>query len=214
MSVNITVKISAGNSELRTAVYALIKAQMAGLDVGYVFMPTIEFDVTAPDEDWLVLLRHKFPEASVEITPGIARRTWPSSLGTTALGSPRLSSAVPFLQKGSEREQHIRIILFRNFIFLFMPAGDTAMRKDKTAATHFRTNRLHKSAARRSPVAGIDINVLAPQARRAVVGIPATLHIFSAVLAGKVFLHSFECFGHGSILAHRCLLFTGAPILV
>lgn len=48
-------------------------------------------------------------------------------------------------------------------------------------------NRLHQPATGRSAVAGIEVNVLAPETLRAVVGIAVPLHRRSASLADKVF---------------------------
>lgn len=72
-------------------------------------------------------------------------------------------SAVPFLRRHGERKKNVLVILFRDFIFLLIPARDTAMRKDILATARFYPNRFHKAAALCRAIAGININVLAPQ---------------------------------------------------
>jgi len=47
-----------------------------------------------------------------------------------------------------------------------------------------------------SSVAWVDINMFAPEANRAVVGVAVALDFFSAVLTGEVFYFSLEVFRH------------------
>lgn len=63
----------------------------------------------------------------------------------------------------------------------------TALQNSIVWRASFDSYRLHHAATLSSPVAGVNIDVFAPQALRTVVGIPCSLHLSLAMLTDEIF---------------------------
>jgi len=68
MAVNITVKTTIRNNQLRLVVAEFIRKHLGdGNKNCHVYLPEISFDVLAPDESWVGKLKEKFPGALVKM---------------------------------------------------------------------------------------------------------------------------------------------------
>ena len=62
---------------------------------------------------------------------------------------------------------------------------------------------MHHAEAGSSPIAGIDIDVLAPETFWTVIGVPITMHRRITVVARKIFYAALESFSHRSVDSDR-----------
>lgn len=68
------------------------------------------------------------------------------------------------------------------------------MKNDVLSAFQLHTHWLHQSLTGRLTIARVDVDVLAPQTLRAMIGVAAAAHGKTTLLAGKVFSGSFKFF--------------------
>jgi len=73
-----------------------------------------------------------------------------------------------------------------------MAADNTAVHDIMLSTFFLEQNRLHKATTSCRTISRINVDMLTPQARWAMVGIPIPHHLAVAVLAGKIFGHLFE----------------------
>ena len=87
-------------------------------------------------------------------------------------------------------------VSFRALVGLDCFAGKAAVKEHDLARFQISLHRLHHALAALHAISGVDVHVLAPQAYRTMISVPATLDEFSTMTAGK-FLHPFlKSLGH------------------
>jgi len=91
-------------------------------------------------------------------------------------------------------DECLHIISVGDGIALLVATLDTAMHEYIAWRGTFKAHRLHKCLAERCAVAGIDVDMLAPQTLRAVIGIAITFDEHSAMLAEKILYSTLEFF--------------------
>jgi hypothetical protein len=94
-------------------------------------------------------------------------------------------------------QQNLKIVFFGGFVPALLAAARAAEEDAVLAAYYLYVDGFHHTAAGFFPVAGVDVDVPAPQAGRAVVGVPTALHLMAAVVAGEVFYPALEFPAHG-----------------
>ncbi|KKS37736.1 MAG: hypothetical protein A3G49_05730 [Candidatus Sungbacteria bacterium RIFCSPLOWO2_12_FULL_41_11] len=69
MSVIITVETSNGDDEIRLSIAQFLHERFGdGIKNCCIFLPTVSFDVKAPDKSWVAKIQAKFPGALVKVT--------------------------------------------------------------------------------------------------------------------------------------------------
>ena len=94
-----------------------------------------------------------------------------------------------------------KIVLGERFILFRLPAPFASVEDEISAVFYLHANRLHHAAARVLPVAGMNVDMLAPEALRAVVGVTVAKNNLAAMVAGKIFNLSLEFAGHAKSVA-------------
>jgi hypothetical protein len=93
-------------------------------------------------------------------------------------------------------QQQVKVVVRGGVVVFDVPAELTAMCQDDLSILAGDADWLHQAAAVRGTVARMDIDVLAPQAARAVVGVSIAADGRAAVFAGKIFDPALELAGH------------------
>ena len=98
---------------------------------------------------------------------------------------------------GGELKKDLKIVLRTGFVTLFVPTVLTAVKNGVLPALDVYRDRLHEPLAHGCAVTGVYVDVLAPQALRAVVGVAIAHDGGTAVSAGEVFGISYKSGRHG-----------------
>lgn len=86
----------------------------------------------------------------------------------------------------------VKVIVLRCLIPLLKSAPSAAVKNCVFSALELHAHGFHGSLAGSLSIARIYVNVLAPKARRAVVGVTTALHAKTAPFASEVFLGALE----------------------
>jgi hypothetical protein len=98
---------------------------------------------------------------------------------------------------GCNLQQDFKIILFDSLVPTLLAAARTAEKDAVFTPFDLYIDGFHHTAAGFCPVAGVDVHVPAPQAYRAVVGVPAAFNLMAAVAADKIFYPALKFTAHG-----------------
>jgi len=96
----------------------------------------------------------------------------------------------------AQTQDRIKAVVFGGFIPFENAAFDTAVDEDVIAAFDGKPHRLHQTATALGAIAWIYIDVLAPEAFGAVIGIAIALHGDATIPAGKIFNVPLKFFVH------------------
>lgn len=72
---------------------------------------------------------------------------------------------------------------------MFFKALCAAVHNPELAGSALNPHWLHKTAALLFPITRLNINMLAPQTLRAMIGVPGALYLCAAFLTGEILLH-------------------------
>lgn len=90
-----------------------------------------------------------------------------------------------------------KIVFFLDFVRAFEPAMIATMRYPIGIACFFNSDWSHGTATIRRPIARLNIDMSAPKAMRAMIGIAITLNDFAAIQALKIFYSALKFLGDG-----------------
>ena len=99
-------------------------------------------------------------------------------------------------QFATQAQDRIKAVVFSGFVPLGDTAFDTAVDEDITTAFDGKSHRLHQTATVLSAVAWVYIDVLAPEAFRAVIGVAIALRVKATISTGEIFNVPLEFFVH------------------
>jgi len=118
------------------------------------------------------------------------RKFGPNFRNCCTKNSPPISHPQP----GRNGCNLIKTVPWTGFVPFLKTAASAPVQYRQSTASAAQSNRLHHPAAGRPSVAGIHVNMPAPQTPRAVVGVTITRHKIAAVSAGKVLYFPLKCF--------------------
>jgi hypothetical protein len=118
---------------------------------------------------------------------------WRCSLKESGAFTGSISSpALAFCQ----RNQNIEIIMRGGLVAFFQTAARAAVDDAINATFDLHPDRFHQTLTGGIAVTGVDVDMLAPQAVRAVIGITAAGDLLTAVFAHKIFNSTLEFSTH------------------
>ena len=85
-----------------------------------------------------------------------------------------------------ELQNSVEAVVLRHLVSLLKTARDTAMENSVFSALLLHAHGLHESLALRFPIAGVHVNVLAPQTVGTVIRVAVTPHNKTALFAGEI----------------------------
>ena len=91
-----------------------------------------------------------------------------------------------------ELQNDVEVVVLRHLVSFLKTARDTAIENGVFSALELHAHGFHESLTCRLAVAGIHVNVFAPQTLRTVICVAASAYKETAPFAGEVFLGTLE----------------------
>jgi len=89
-------------------------------------------------------------------------------------------------------QNSVEAVVLRHLVSLLKTARDTAMENSVFSALLLHAHGLHESLALRFPIAGVHVNVLAPQTPRTVICVAASAYKGTTLFTGEIFFGTLE----------------------
>ena len=106
-----------------------------------------------------------------------------------------------------------KIVLFLNFVWALKPAMITTMRYPIRISSFFNSDRSHGTPTICRPVTRLDIDMSAPKAIRAMIGIAVAFNDFTAIQASEIFYSTLKLLGDGIPLSRHLIMIYAKAVL-